>query len=125
MSQGRVRILVLTMSVLAVSAGLFLGGCRQGRGGKSRPPSRRSWRSMAIPHMASILAASARPATAAARRLRAIPQINGIGEHHFVRAMIEYREKIRTNEVMRTTAARLSDEEIAALAAHFTEREQR
>jgi len=54
-----------------------------------------------------------------------IPQINGIGEHHFVRAMIEYREKIRTNEVMRTTAARLSDEEIAALAAHFTEREQR
>ncbi|MFN4271218.1 MAG: c-type cytochrome [Aliihoeflea sp.] len=49
-----------------------------------------------------------------------IPQINGIDEHHFVRAMVEYREGIRLNEVMRTTAARLSDEEIAALAAHFT-----
>jgi cytochrome c553 len=44
-------------------------------------------------------------------------------EAHFVRAMVEYREKIRANEVMRTTAARLSDEEIAALAAHFAERE--
>jgi len=54
-----------------------------------------------------------------------IPQISGIDAHHFVRAMIEYREKIRTSEVMRTTAARLSDEEIAALAAHFSEREQR
>lgn len=53
-----------------------------------------------------------------------IPQINGIDEHHFVRAMVEYREGIRLNEVMRTTAARLSDEEIAALAAHFTERQQ-
>ncbi|MGY6706776.1 MAG: c-type cytochrome [Rhizobiaceae bacterium] len=54
-----------------------------------------------------------------------IPQISGIDEHHFVRAMVEYREGVRANEVMRTTAARLSDEEIAALAAHFTEREPR
>jgi cytochrome c len=54
-----------------------------------------------------------------------IPQISGIPEAQFVRAMVEYREKIRTNEVMRTTAARLSDEEIAALAAHFSEREPR
>jgi cytochrome c553 len=53
-----------------------------------------------------------------------IPQISGIPEQHFVRAMVEYREKIRANEVMRTTAARLSDEEIAALAAHFAERDQ-
>ena len=52
-----------------------------------------------------------------------IPRINGISDAHFVRAMVEYREKIRTNEVMRTTASRLSDEEIAALAAHFAERE--
>jgi cytochrome c len=54
-----------------------------------------------------------------------IPQISGISDEHFVRAMVEYREKIRTNEVMRTTAARLSDEEIAALAAHFSTREPR
>lgn len=54
-----------------------------------------------------------------------IPQISGMDEHHFVRAMVEYREGVRANEVMRTTAARLSDEEIAALAAHFTEREPR
>lgn len=52
-----------------------------------------------------------------------IPRISGLPEDHFVRAMVEYREKIRTNEVMRTTASRLSDEEIAALAAHFAERE--
>ena len=52
-----------------------------------------------------------------------IPRISGISDAHFVRAMVEYREKIRTNEVMRTTAQRLSDEEIAALAAHFAERE--
>jgi cytochrome c553 len=58
-------------------------------------------------------------------RADGIPQISGIEAHHFVRAMVEYREGIRTNEVMRTTAARLSDEEIAALAAHFTERATR
>ena len=54
-----------------------------------------------------------------------IPQISGLDEHHFVRAMVEYREGVRANEVMRTTAARLSDEEIAALAAHFAAREPR
>lgn len=54
-----------------------------------------------------------------------IPQISGIDPQHFVHAMVEYREGIRANEVMRTTAARLSDEEIAALAAHFTDRAAR
>ncbi len=50
-----------------------------------------------------------------------IPQITGMTEEDFVIALVEYREGIRTNEVMRTTASRLSDEEIAALAAHFAE----
>jgi len=54
-----------------------------------------------------------------------IPPISGMDEHHFVRALVEYREGVRSNEVMRTTAARLSDEEIAALAAHFAAREPR
>lgn len=48
-----------------------------------------------------------------------IPQIAGLPKDHFVRALVEYRAGLRDNEVMRTTAARLKDDEIAALAAHF------
>lgn len=49
-----------------------------------------------------------------------VPPITGLEREHFIRALLEYRANIRTNEVMTTTAARLSDEEIAALAAHFS-----
>lgn len=48
-----------------------------------------------------------------------IPQIAGLPRNHFVRALVEYRSGLRDNEVMRTTAGRLKDDEIAALAAHF------
>lgn len=49
-----------------------------------------------------------------------IPPIAGLAAETFVTALVEYRAGIRENEVMRTTAARLKDEEIAALAAHFS-----
>lgn len=49
-----------------------------------------------------------------------IPAIAGLDEETFVTAMIEYSADLRPNEVMRTTAKRLSHEEIAALAAHFS-----
>lgn len=48
-----------------------------------------------------------------------IPPIAGLPKDHFVLALVEYRAGARDNEVMVTTARRLSDEEIAALAAHF------
>jgi len=48
-----------------------------------------------------------------------IPQIAGLPRDHFVLALVEYRAGLRDNDVMRTTAARLKDDEIAALAAHF------
>lgn len=48
-----------------------------------------------------------------------IPRIAGLPAEETVGALVEYRLGIRDNEVMRVRAARLSDEEIAALAAHF------
>lgn len=48
-----------------------------------------------------------------------IPPIAGLPRDYFVVALVEYRAGLRDNEVMRTTAARLKDDEIAALAAHF------
>lgn len=48
-----------------------------------------------------------------------IPGIIGWDEAPFVTAMHAYREKNRTNEVMQLVSGRLSDEEIAALAAYF------
>lgn len=51
-----------------------------------------------------------------------IPPIAGLPAEHTVRALVEYRLKLRDNEVMTVRAARLSDEEIAALAAHFADR---
>ncbi|MBE1284113.1 MAG: c-type cytochrome [Rhodobacteraceae bacterium] len=48
-----------------------------------------------------------------------IPVITGWYEEDFVLAMHAYKEKIRPHPVMHMMAARLSDEEIAALAAYF------
>lgn len=48
-----------------------------------------------------------------------IPPIVAWPEDQFVAVMNSYRSKDRENQVMRTIAASLSDEEIAALAAYF------
>ena len=48
-----------------------------------------------------------------------IPSIVGLPRDYFVRAMIEYRINIRTNEVMKLRVANLANEDIAALAAYF------
>lgn len=48
-----------------------------------------------------------------------IPAIVGWPRDQFVAVVKSYRAKERDNEVMRTIAARLTDEEIAALAAYF------
>lgn len=52
-------------------------------------------------------------------RYDGIPPIVGWPEGTFVGAMQEYRAKQRINPVMQAIAGRLSDEEIAALAAYF------
>ncbi|MFP4404388.1 c-type cytochrome [Rhodosalinus sp.] len=48
-----------------------------------------------------------------------IPSITNWPEDYFVIAMHAYKQKIRPHPVMQMMAARLSDEEIAALAAYF------
>jgi cytochrome c553 len=48
-----------------------------------------------------------------------IPAIVGWPRDQFVAVVKSYRAKERDNEVMRTIASRLTDEEIAALAAYF------
>lgn len=48
-----------------------------------------------------------------------IPAIAGDPAEETITALVEYRLRLRDNEVMTIRAARLSDEEIAALAAHF------
>lgn len=48
-----------------------------------------------------------------------IPPIVGWPEGSFVAAVNEYRQKKRPHSLMQTIAARLSDEELAALAAYF------
>ena len=50
-----------------------------------------------------------------------IPAITGWPEPDFVVAMHAYKEKVRNHPVMQMMAGRLSDEEIAALAAFFGE----
>jgi cytochrome c553 len=52
-------------------------------------------------------------------RFAGIPPIVGWPEDTFVAVMNEYRLKQRPNPVMQTLAGRLSNEEIAALAAYF------
>jgi cytochrome c len=48
-----------------------------------------------------------------------IPAITGWPTEDFVVAMHAYKQKIRVHPVMQMMAGRLSDEEIAALAAYF------
>jgi len=48
-----------------------------------------------------------------------IPPITGWPKSQFIAVLRSYRAKERDNEVMQTIAGRLSDEEIAALAAFF------
>lgn len=48
-----------------------------------------------------------------------IPSIKGMDHVYFVTAMHEYRARSRENETMRLIAARLTDEEIAALSAYL------
>ncbi len=48
-----------------------------------------------------------------------IPAITGWPTDLFIHAIYEYKADIRANSVMQTIAGRLSDEEIAALAAYF------
>jgi cytochrome c len=48
-----------------------------------------------------------------------IPSVTGWPTEDFVVAMHAYREKLRPHPVMQMMAGRLSDDEIAALAAYF------
>jgi cytochrome c553 len=52
-------------------------------------------------------------------RYQGIPPIVAWPEETFVAVMNGYKLRLRPNPVMQTIAARLSDEEIAALAAYF------
>lgn len=52
-------------------------------------------------------------------RFEGIPPIIGWPESSFIEIMNEYRTKHRSNSVMQTIAGRLSNEEVAALAAYF------
>ncbi|ETX27248.1 c-type cytochrome [Roseivivax isoporae] len=50
-----------------------------------------------------------------------IPQIHGLPAGYIVGALVDYRLGARQHEVMQTIATRLGEEEIAALAAYFSE----
>lgn len=52
-------------------------------------------------------------------RSTGIPPIVGLPDDSFIMIMSEYRDKKRSNPVMQTIAGRLSNDEIAALAAYF------
>ena len=53
-----------------------------------------------------------------------IPPIRGLPVDYFVQAMVEYKLGARTNTVMKLMTARLSDEEIAALAVYIAGMEE-
>ena len=53
-----------------------------------------------------------------------VPAITGWPDDQFVAVMHSYKNNDRDNQVMRTIAARLSEEDIAALAAYFGELKQ-
>jgi cytochrome c553 len=55
----------------------------------------------------------------ASGQYQGIPPIVGWPERSFIEVMHEYKSKKRDNPVMQTIAGKLSDEEIAALAAYF------
>ena len=52
-------------------------------------------------------------------QVEGIPSIIGVPRDYFVRAMLEYKNNIRTNEVMKLRAATITNEDLAALAAYF------
>jgi cytochrome c len=49
-----------------------------------------------------------------------VPSIVGLPREEFIRALLEYRNNLRRNEVMKLRVSTLGDEEIAALAAYFS-----
>ncbi len=49
-----------------------------------------------------------------------IPPIAGLEAEYFALALLEYRDGVRENEVMRLRAKALGNGEIAALAAYFS-----
>lgn len=53
------------------------------------------------------------------RQVGGVPAIVGHPTEQFVALMEAYRQRHRDNQVMQAIAARLSDEEIAALAAYY------
>lgn len=53
-----------------------------------------------------------------------IPNINGMAEDRFTVLLTAYRDKRLSNPVMQNVAGRLTDEEIAALAAYFASLKQ-
>ena len=53
-----------------------------------------------------------------------IPPIKGMNEQSFISLMKLYRSKELENPTMQTVAGRLSDEDIAALAAYYSALEQ-
>jgi cytochrome c553 len=50
-----------------------------------------------------------------------VPVLFGMAEPRFTTSIKAYRDKQRPNPVMQTVAGRLTDEEIAALAAYFAQ----
>lgn len=48
-----------------------------------------------------------------------VPRINGLPKHYFIQAMLDYKNGVRDNSVMKLMAGNLGDEELAALAAYF------
>ncbi len=58
-------------------------------------------------------------------QVEGIPSIVGVPRDYFVRAMLEFKNNIRTNEVMKLRAANMTNEDLAALAAYFESLEPR
>jgi cytochrome c553 len=56
---------------------------------------------------------------ASGQQVGGVPAIVGWPQDQFIAVMKAYRDGQRDNPVMHNVAARLSDEEVAALAAHF------
>ncbi len=52
-----------------------------------------------------------------------VPEITGLPVEQFAVLLLSYRNKERENPVMQTIAGRLSDEDIASLAAYFATRD--
>jgi cytochrome c553 len=52
-----------------------------------------------------------------------IPPLNGMPANDMIGALLEFKLGLRENEVMRSVAAGMADEDIAALALHFDQQE--